>query len=337
MKASTNKKNHSAAKKLIPAIAMLVTSATMLSTATYAWFTMNKEVELTGLNMTATTAGALEISLGGVTAGGVLADNFGKRPADTLDELSWKQSIAAGEYYNKISLINPASSVDAVTFYNAMDASNAGQTATKFETVSQTATITKQPNLTADGVIASDEDTTGYYVDIPVHLRTSSVAPQGSASDAQIYYKMVINNNDAASTLATKTLYKAVRVAFLKADETGAVTSASAEKILAYNDEYYGAGAVSAIDGSNVGTKSAVTALTTDSVFTSTADLTYGTNTGTLSGLTIPYAEGQNYGHTDFIVRIWLEGESTSCYNVNAGQSWNIDFSFSMGQFEVTP
>ena len=129
MKATTNKKNSSAAKKLIPAIAMLVTSATMLSTATYAWFTMNKEVELTGLNMTATTAGALEISLGGVTAGGVLADNFGKRPADTLDELSWKQSIAAGEYYNKISLINPASSVDAVTFYNAMDASNAGRVA----------------------------------------------------------------------------------------------------------------------------------------------------------------------------------------------------------------
>ncbi|MGN0611965.1 MAG: hypothetical protein ACI4JI_09285, partial [Ruminiclostridium sp.] len=277
MKASTNKKNHSAAKKLIPAIAMLVTSATMLSTATYAWFTMNKEVELTGLNMTATTAGALEISLGGVTAGGVLADNFGTRPADTLDELSWKQSIAAGEYYNKISLINPASSVDAVTFYDAMDASNAGQTATKFETVSQTATLTKQPNLTADGVIASDEDTTGYYVEIPVHLRTSSVAPQGSAGDAQIYYKMVLNNNDIAN-IGSKTLYKAVRVAFLKADETGAVTSASAEKILAIDDAYYGAGAVSAIDGSNVGTKSAVTALTTDSVFTSTTDTNYGTN-----------------------------------------------------------
>ena len=337
MKASTNKKNRSAAKKLIPAIAMLVTSATMLSTATYAWFTMNKEVELTGLNMTATTAGALEISLGGVKAGGVLAAELGIRPADTLDELSWKQSIAAGEYYKSISLINPASSVDAVTFYDAMDASNAGQTATKFKTVTQTATITKQDALTADGIIESDKDTTaGYYVDIPVHLRTSSVAPQGSVGDAQIYYKMVINNNDMVNN-ATKTLYNAVRVAFLKADETGALTSASAEKILAINDAYYGTGAVSAIDGSNVGTKSPVTALTTGSVFTSTTDSNYGNNNGSLTGLTIPYAEGQNYGHTDFIVRIWLEGESTSCHNVNAGQSWNIDFSFSMGQFEATP
>ena len=333
MKATTNKKNSSVAKKLIPAIAMLVTSATMLSTATYAWFTMNKEVELTGLNMTATTAGALEISLGGVKAGGLLADDLRIRPADTLDELSWKQSIAAGEYYKSISLINPASSVDAVTFYDAMDASNAGQTATKFKTVTQTANVTKQDALTADGVIASDEDTTGYYVDIPVHLRTSSVAPQGSVGDAQIYYKMVINNNDMVNN-ATKTLYNAVRVAFLKADETGAVTSASAEKILAINSAYYDTGAVSAIDGSNVGTKSPVTALTTGSVFTSTTDSNYGNNTGALTGLTIPYAEGQNYGHTDFIVRIWLEGESTSCHNVNAGQSWNIDFSFSMGQFE---
>ena len=334
MKATTNKKNSSAAKKLIPAIAMLVTSATMLSTATYAWFTMNKEVELTGLNMTATTAGALEISLGGVKAGGLLADDLRIRPADTLDELSWKQSIAAGEYYKTISLINPASSVDAVTFYDAMDASNAGQTATKFEEVTQTATVTKQDALTAGGVIASDEDTTaGYYVDIPVHLRTSSVAPQDSAGDAQIYYKMVINNNDMVNN-ETKTLYNAVRVAFLKADETGALTSASAEKILAINSAYYDTGAVSAIDGNNKGTKSPVTALTTDSVFTTTTDSNYDTNTGALTGLTIPYAEGQNYGHTDFIVRIWLEGESTSCYNVNAGQSWNIDFSFSMGQFE---
>lgn len=339
MKTTTNenKNKHSASKKLLPAIAMLLTSAAMLSTATYAWFTMNKEVELTGLKMTATTAGALEISLGGVSAGGVLADDLGKRPVDTLDELGWKQSIAAGEYYKTISLINPASSADAVSFYDATDAANAGQTATKFQAVTKTATVTKQDSLTASGVIASDSDTTGYYVDIPVHLRTSSTAPQDAVGDASIYYKMIINNNDTAETLTTKTLYKAVRVAFLKTDENGAVTSATADKILAVDDTYYGAGAVSAVDANGTGTKSAVSALTTDSVFTSTTDTQYSINTGTATGLTIPYADGQDYGHTDFIVRIWLEGESTSCYNVNAGQSWNIDFSFSMGQFETTP
>lgn len=39
---TNEKKNTSAKKKLIPAVAMLTTSAVMLSTATYAWFTLSK-------------------------------------------------------------------------------------------------------------------------------------------------------------------------------------------------------------------------------------------------------------------------------------------------------
>ena len=44
---TNEKKNTSAKKKLIPAVAMLTTSAVILSTATYAWFTMSREVEVT--------------------------------------------------------------------------------------------------------------------------------------------------------------------------------------------------------------------------------------------------------------------------------------------------
>ena len=45
MKTRSNENNkNSAAKKIIPAVGMLALSATMLSTSTYAWFTMNKEV-----------------------------------------------------------------------------------------------------------------------------------------------------------------------------------------------------------------------------------------------------------------------------------------------------
>ena len=65
---TNEKKNTSAKKKLIPAVAMLTTSAVMLSTATYAWFTMSREVEVTGLQMSATASDALEISLGEVAA-----------------------------------------------------------------------------------------------------------------------------------------------------------------------------------------------------------------------------------------------------------------------------
>lgn len=48
---NNNKKKGSTAKKLMPAAMMLAVSASMLGTSTYAWFTMNKEVEVTGLTM----------------------------------------------------------------------------------------------------------------------------------------------------------------------------------------------------------------------------------------------------------------------------------------------
>ena len=58
---NTNRK-HSAKKKLISAIAMLTVSAVTLSTATYAWFTMNKEVQVNGLAMRTKTSSNLLIS-----------------------------------------------------------------------------------------------------------------------------------------------------------------------------------------------------------------------------------------------------------------------------------
>ena len=70
---TNEKKNTSAKKKLIPAVAMLTTSAVMLSTATYAWFTMSREVEVTGIKLTATTPQTIEVSLGKATAGANLA------------------------------------------------------------------------------------------------------------------------------------------------------------------------------------------------------------------------------------------------------------------------
>lgn len=49
-------------KKLISAIAMLTVSAVTLSTATYAWFTMNKEVTVTGMQLKAQATDGIVIS-----------------------------------------------------------------------------------------------------------------------------------------------------------------------------------------------------------------------------------------------------------------------------------
>ncbi len=58
----TKKNNaNSARRKLIPAVGMLVVSAMMLSSSTYAWFSMNDTVTATGIQMTATAPSQLLI------------------------------------------------------------------------------------------------------------------------------------------------------------------------------------------------------------------------------------------------------------------------------------
>ena len=49
----TNKKKSSTAKKLMPAFAMLAVSAMTLSSATYAWFSMNTSVQVSGMQIQA--------------------------------------------------------------------------------------------------------------------------------------------------------------------------------------------------------------------------------------------------------------------------------------------
>ena len=50
---TNNMKKGNTAKKLIPAAMMLAVSASMLATSTYAWFSMNKDVTVTGMSVTA--------------------------------------------------------------------------------------------------------------------------------------------------------------------------------------------------------------------------------------------------------------------------------------------
>lgn len=62
MRSEKRSEKNSARRKLIPAIGMLTVSAMMLSSSTYAWFTMNKEVEVTGLTMKTKVSSNLLIS-----------------------------------------------------------------------------------------------------------------------------------------------------------------------------------------------------------------------------------------------------------------------------------
>ena len=339
MKTRSNENNkNSAAKKIIPAVGMLALSATMLSTSTYAWFTMNKEVEMTGLNMTATVGEGMEISLAEVDGTTITAPSL-TTPADDKSD-SWGSAVVVGDYYEKIGLLNPAPSVDGVNLYDATDATNGGKKASNFKSIDLTnndniATATARTTLETDKAVTADEDSVGYCVDIPVHLRTNKKSGSGAKENGDIYCKINITPNSKSaegSALGTDvdTLYKAIRVAFIpKTEGTDSVTN-----IFAVDSDCYGGDKVAV---SGISTKTASTNLinSTDSTFVVNAS-EFAEGIGVDSGLNIPLADGAGqYGHLDFTVRVWLEGESTSCYNDKSGQSWNIDLAFSLGEFDT--
>ncbi|MGN1106425.1 MAG: hypothetical protein ACI4RH_07210 [Huintestinicola sp.] len=322
----------SAAKRIIPAAAMLALSAVMLSTSTYAWFTMNKEVEMTGLAMSATAGEGMEIALACVNSNAISAPASGKSHPEEDDE-GWKSSVIVGHYYENIGKLRPASSADGKNLFDAKDASAGGTKATKFEKI--TLGDDTMANLKLKGTLNEDDDSPtitsddqiGYYVDIPVYLRTNKSA--GDETEGDIFYKMKIQKRESdgsiSTTSDTEDLYKSVRVAFIPSDDA----TSSTINIFGVNDEYYDSGKAVSSDSSK-------TAVTVETEFVADAD-SFPSGDGKASGLKIPYASGSDkYGHLDFTVRVWIEGESKYCSDKTSGQSWNIDFAFSLGKFTDT-
>lgn len=336
----TNERQTSAKKKLIPAVAMLTASAVMLTTATYAWFTMNKEVDVSGLKMTATASDALEISLGSVTSGTNEISNVEQRPTDVATEISWTKSIDVGEYYDTVKFIAPASSVDGTSLFKEVSSTNAGMTATDFEELADALInasgangINVRETKSANGKLANAGETDkAYYVDVPVHLRTSMYDATGTAK--KIYCKMKITDGNKETDVTE--LYKAVRVAFIPTNESGNITTGTtAASIWGADAETYKDNTKAVAKAGKYVTSDTNSVLGEPNVKLSTTSVTNATGTDT--GMTIPSATDHGaYGHTDFIVRVWLEGESTSCQDANASQDWNIDFAFAIDNTDAT-
>lgn len=112
MKTTNTKKKSSAAKKLIPAAGSLLISAAMLSTSTFAWFTMNKEVRVTGMEVKTQVGDSLLIAASS-------ADTT-TRVADSTFQSGLHQAI--------YGLVNPVSTINAsdTSFYYTYDANADG-------------------------------------------------------------------------------------------------------------------------------------------------------------------------------------------------------------------
>lgn len=115
--------------KLMGAVAMLLVSAIMVSSATYAWFVLSTHPEVKGMSTTVGSNGALEIALLNNTTGGNLSGitaNVGDSGKDvTVSNETWGNIVDlsnASYGLEKITLypaaLNATGTGDAVTFAN---------------------------------------------------------------------------------------------------------------------------------------------------------------------------------------------------------------------------
>lgn len=93
------KKHSSNLKKFITSSLMLALSASMLASSTYAWFTINKEVELTNINLQVKTSSNLLIS------------------ETNQDDSTFHTKLTESKY----ALLEPTSTIDGITYFYTLD------------------------------------------------------------------------------------------------------------------------------------------------------------------------------------------------------------------------
>lgn len=247
-----------ATKKLIPALAMLLLSAVVMSSASFAWFTMSRQVTAQGLNVTVTAPNNLLI----------------KEDSALVTNYDYESIITRTNV-----VLYPASTVDAVDFYNIQDgekvnlASGARYDNTKLEE-SVLAKATEDEGGPVEG---------GYY-DFKYVVKT-----EGSQT-----VKVVVNGITVENAPSNTKTIKPVRIAVF---ETGSPENALLFNPVSGSANHTDGKAVASLDSNSYAVLDTVTYKAVSEVKNDSCVIA-----------TIAPA-----GTANITIRVWYEGEDTDC------------------------
>ena len=175
-------------RKLIPAIAMLLVSAVMMSTASFAWFTMNSKVEATGISMTAVAPASLWIA---------------QETADS-SEPAWLSAIS-------LENENTATNGDK---YQYLPVTPKADTAMEFETVKDATKVTIDGKAPQGAEMV---DSNSYYMD------DFLLKLDGQTGDkSNVTVKAAVSLPTGAAVDTADKIWDALRVAFVIGGEVKA-------------------------------------------------------------------------------------------------------------------
>lgn len=299
--------NNSPMKRIAASATMLAVSAAMLGTSTYAWFTMNKEVKVNGMQLKTKVSGNLLIAESNSSDGNYKTDLTQSRsallePASTADGKSFWYTVDASADGNKLAGKNWIEYGEDTTLTN----SNAGKTLADYQFNSKYVI-----NGTTEGMGTGDTDAAKWASKINANDMTGFVAPAYGYVDYTFYLKAVtdaanqeinltkcnlVTQNGSDELAALGANDKAWRIAVFSqtVDEAAAGTGeGSLVTVLAPNGATY--------QDPSKGVSSA-TERTAVSKYKSTDAI----------GSIATANTAQRY---KVVVRVWLEGEDTKCTN----------------------
>ena len=234
--------------KLMGAVAMLLVSAIMVSSATYAWFVLSTHPEVKGMSTTVGSNGALEIALLNNTTGG----NLGGIQANVGD--STKGATVSNETWGNIVDLSDASyGLEKITLYPA--ALNATGTADAVTFASHSALL-KYAKYGTDGRITElaadtaagkrNAEGTGFFVESTANpdYGVRAIGTTTAASAEALALKTAKSNYSAAVAAAGNSVKTALNtyreqlstIAMTHANETKAApASYTADDVAAIN------------------------------------------------------------------------------------------------------
>ena len=358
MKKTTRKP--STMRKIVPAAGMLAVSAMMLATSTYAWFTMNKTVEVTGMELKTKVGANLLIC------------------SDNVEEHYASATLSEG----RMGLLEPVSSINGTTgsFYYTINANARGQkesnaTITGYteDTLVANAVAGKyaydkafngtygihstESNFTASDITMVKADTTADppvagqdgaaygYIDYVFYLKaTSDAANQAlQMTECNLLYNGAAI--DAVGKTAGVDLDRAWRVGVfvspLNAATQGGKGNTGDYTSIAQIDPASAAGNQKGILGLASSTYFTTGKAQTDSDVDNVVNFMNGNTTEGAEGYNatgVVLDTIQNSGTTAYykvLVRAWLEGEDNTCNSETYAKltnNWALNCKFELGQ-----
>lgn len=293
-------------RKMIPAVIMLLISAMLVGTSTYAWFSMNKTVTVTGMT---------------VKAKGT--DNV------MIAETNSESAFAYGLNQTRTGNLQPASSIDGVDyFYTTL-------TNVKADGTVRNATYTQYSEATT----AAANTTSGKeYIDSAFNTNYGITSPAAATEVyAYIDYSFYIKATNAAETAQNLRLSRCN----LLYNNAAIASDAKAWRVAIFAKSTTAGSSVS--DDVAVGNLTSILALSGAHYFSYAGDSTEKavddapstlaavTNFG--SAATLASINAGTTAYYKVTVRLWLEGEDTTCKNetfASLTKDWSLDLAFSL-------